>query len=170
MKTIVLATLLSAFATTNSGAQCIDNVDELGQTCTTWTYGQIPTGSYYAVLCGPVTSQDDVAAPFGKVCPNGFYGGGSLQIELPFTPVAVGTGALKFYICAQSNMLGNRTGPVTVPGNTLDQTWDLVCGSWVGSINYHYVNRKVPTGGRLNPYAWKWVQVSGSGELALVVP
>ncbi len=36
--------------------------------------------------CIPVTAQDGVAVSSGAVCPQGFFGGGALQVTLPNDP------------------------------------------------------------------------------------
>src|SRR4030081_146822 len=98
MKPLIFCLLLLLCAATVGQAQTITTQFRLG---------------HATANCIPVTTQDGVpvAAGAGAVCPQGFFGGGSMQVTLPNDPAFPGQ-ALTMYICSTS-LMSNTIPPVS---------------------------------------------------------
>ena len=110
---------------------------------TTFTLGT-PTAN-----CIPLATQDGVSTNGqGAVCPNGFYGGGSLQISLPNDPVNPGN-SVDMYACT-ATVISNTVPPsgtkTPSPPGALVQSvscpveYSYFSTTWTGTLTYNYVS------------------------------
>jgi hypothetical protein len=158
--------------------QCINNLDAAGNVCTSFTLGP-PTSN-----CIPVLTQDGQAVPqfSGAVCPNGFFGGSSLQIQLPSDPVDPGN-ALVSYICSTTELSNTVPGvSFTAPQPAGSYVQSLTCtieynwytATWSGTLTYDYASvhqRRCSSGrGGYCRTGWFPVETGGSGEIATAPP
>jgi hypothetical protein len=99
--------------------------------------------------CIPVTTQDGVpvAVGAGAVCPQGFFGGGSVQVTLPNDPAFPGR-ALTMYICSAS-LISNTIPPMSstqqAPGSYVQALscqvdYGYYTAQWDGTLTYDYIS------------------------------
>jgi hypothetical protein len=97
--------------------------------------------------CIPVTTQDGVpvAVGAGAVCPQGFFGGGSMQVTLPNDPAFPGQ-ALTMYVCSTS-FISSTIPPVSstqqAPGSyvqalSCQANYGYYMAQWDGTLTYDY--------------------------------
>jgi hypothetical protein len=173
----VVGMLLVAHLARAQGGSCVNNADSAGNVCTTFTLGTPTTN------CIPVLTQDGVAVPpsSGAVCPNGFFGGGGLQIQLPTDPVSR-PNALVSYGCSAAVVSNTVPAFSTTPRpagsvvNSLscDVNYGYFIATWTGTLTYDYasVYGRHCSSGRgahcVTGYFPTWA--GGSGEIATPQP
>lgn len=173
--TMRLLSLLLLLASGNAFAQCVSNVDTDGNLCSNFTLGA-PT-----VNCIAIATQDGVPASGGAVCPSGFFGGGSLQVELPNDPVSPGSPLLAYTCTAAQTSDTHPTAPAAGATRTVTESLDCpgvnyswYTAEWFGSLtfNYNAVKQTHCSGGKgggcHTGYFWVWA--SGSGEMFTAQP
>jgi hypothetical protein len=109
--------------------------------------------------CIPVTTQDGVpvAAGAGALCPQGFFGGGSMQVTLPNDPAFPGQ-SLTMYICSTSFVSSTIPGVSATqqaPGSYVQAlsclaNYGYYTAQWDGFLTYDYssVRQRRCTSGR----------------------
>jgi hypothetical protein len=175
MKWILPVLLLSALAA--HAQDCVNNADSSGNVCTAFTLGP-PTAN-----CIPVLTQDGISVPqfSGAVCPQGFFGGGGMQVTLPYDPVNPGH-ALTAYICSTA-VLSNTVPPYSTtpqPAGSLMQSlsctveYGYFTATWAGTLTYNYssVYATRCSGGRGGGCHTGYFPVAtgGGGEIATPPP
>jgi len=169
MKPAITCLLLLLFAATVGQAQTITTQFTLG----------IATAN-----CIPVTEQDGVpvGAGAGAVCPQGFFGGGSMQVKLPNDPAFPGQ-PLTMYICSTS-FISNTIPPVSstqqasgsyVQALSCLTNYGYYTAQWDGTLTYNYdsvLQRRCSSSGRAHycRTAYYPVMSGGSGILSTPQP
>jgi hypothetical protein len=168
MKPVIACLLLLLCAATVGQAQTITTQFTLGNA---------------TANCIPVTTQDGVpvAAGAGAVCPQGFFGGGSMQVALPKDPAFPGQ-SLTMYICSAS-LVSSTIPPVSstqqAPGSyvqalSCQANYGYYTAQWDGTLTYNYNSvrqRRCSSGrGGYCRTAYYPVMSGGSGILSTPLP
>src|ERR1700704_3039460 len=131
--------------------------------------------------CIPVTTQDGVpvATGAGAVCPQGFFGGSSLQVTLPNDPAFPGQ-SLTRYLCSTS-LISNSIPPVSPtqqpPGSyvqalSCQANYGYYTAQWGGTLTYNYnsVRQTRCSSGRGHYCRTAYYPVMSGGSAVLSTP